>query len=101
MAIVEGISDLTLFVFLLVLLALGWMIKVASDLRLLISKRARAIDGKVSLLEGKAVLMRREVVDLHKAMHQKLDKSEFERRMDGLVELISGKKPAHKKKDVA
>ncbi len=101
MTIVEGISDLTLIVFILVLAALVWMIKIASDLRSLIVKRAKSIDSKVSLLEGKAVLMRREVVDLHKALHAKLDKTEFERRIDGLVELLSGKKGTHKKKDVA
>lgn len=97
MPLVEGISDVTLLVFVIVLAALVWMIKVASDLRLLIVKRGKLLDNKISLLEGKAVLMRREVVDLHKSMHQKLDKEEFERRIDGLIELLSGKKSAKKK----
>ncbi len=68
MALVEGVNDLTLALF---------------------------------VLEGKAVLMRREVVDLHKALHSKMDAGEFDKRMDGLIELVQGrKKETHKHKDV-
>ncbi|MBU1197921.1 hypothetical protein KJ765_05430 [Candidatus Micrarchaeota archaeon] len=99
MSIIAGLSDVSLLVFVVVIASLVWMIKVAYDLKKLIVKRGKLIDSKVSLLEGKAVLMRREVVDLHKNMHHKLDKEEFERRVDGLVELLGGKKSNKKHKD--
>lgn len=100
MAVVEGVNDLTLLLFIVVVVALLWMVKVAYDLKALVVKKGRHVEGKVALLEGKAVLLRREVVDLHKALHSKMDVGEFDRRMDGLIELVKGKKETHKHKDV-
>ncbi|MFH1106496.1 MAG: hypothetical protein V1787_01225 [Candidatus Micrarchaeota archaeon] len=100
MALVEGVSDLTVVLFIVVVSALLWMVKMSYDLRALIVRRGRAIESKVAFLEGKAVLMRREVVDLHKSLHSKMDAGEFEKRMDGLIELVKGrKKETHKHKD--
>ncbi len=101
MALVEGVNDLTLALFVLVVVALAWMMKLAYELKALVVKKGRHVEGKVALLEGKAVLMRREVVDLHKALHSKMDAGEFDKRMDGLIELVQGrKKETHKHKDV-
>ncbi|MFH1199589.1 MAG: hypothetical protein V1708_00820, partial [Candidatus Micrarchaeota archaeon] len=92
MAFIEGIGDITALLFVIVVAALAWMIKLAYDLKHLVVKRGRHVEGKVALLEGKAVLTRREVVDLHKSLHQKMDISEFDKRMDGLIELVGGRK---------
>jgi hypothetical protein len=100
MAFIAGISDLTLLLFVIVVGALLWMIKLAYDLKALVVKKGRHVEGKVALLEGKAVLMRREVVDLHKTLHSKMDVGEFDKRMDGLIELVGGRKKEHKHRDV-
>ncbi|MEK6953420.1 MAG: hypothetical protein AABX01_00305 [Candidatus Micrarchaeota archaeon] len=100
MAIIGGVNDFTLLLFVLVFAAFIWMLKLASDLKAAILQRSKSLDSKVTNLESKAVSIRREVVELHKAVSQKLDREEFEKRIDGLVALVGKKKEAERKKDV-
>ncbi|MFH1750290.1 MAG: hypothetical protein ABH863_01275 [Candidatus Micrarchaeota archaeon] len=100
MAIIEGLSDLTLLVFALVFLAFIWMLKLASELKQAILLRSKALDSKISTLETRAVSIRREVADLHKDISHKLDREEFEKRIDGLISLVGKKKEADRKKDI-
>ncbi|MFH1443341.1 MAG: hypothetical protein ABIG96_04880 [Candidatus Micrarchaeota archaeon] len=99
MAIVEGFSDSSVALLLVVLAALLWMVKLAYDLKHSIIQRSKMLDSKVSSLEGRAVSIRREMIDLHKAVGQKLDKEEFEKRIDGLIELVGKKEKAERKRD--
>ncbi|MFH0972086.1 MAG: hypothetical protein V1835_05990 [Candidatus Micrarchaeota archaeon] len=99
MAIIEGVGDSSVFLAIIVLAALLWMLKLAYDLKKAIIQKSKMLDTKVSSLESRAVSIRREVVDLHKVINQKLDKEEFEKRIDGLIALVGKKKEAERKKD--
>jgi hypothetical protein len=99
MAILEGVNDLTLLLFVAVFAAFIWMLKLASELKATIMHRSRTLDAKVVNLEARAVAIRREVADLHRAVGQKLDREEFEKRIDGLVALVGKKKAEERKKD--
>ncbi|HLC47466.1 MAG TPA: hypothetical protein VJI13_00170 [Candidatus Norongarragalinales archaeon] len=99
MAILEGVHDFTLLLFVLVFVAFIWMLKLASELKGAIMQKSKALDAKVTNLETKAVGIRREVLDLHRTIGQKLDREEFEKRIDGLVALVGKKKEAEKRKD--
>lgn len=99
MSMIEGVGDLALLLLVLVLALAIYFIKLAYDLKRAILMRSRSLDAKVGNLESRAVSIRREVVDLHKQIGQKLDKEEFEKRIDGLIELVGKRRETEKKKD--
>ncbi|MBI5225408.1 hypothetical protein HY989_06070 [Candidatus Micrarchaeota archaeon] len=100
MAILEGANDASVVLFIFVIGALFWMIKLAYDLKNAILAKSKTLDSKVANLEGKAISIRKEVQDLNKNIHQKLDKEEFEKRIDGLIDLVGKKKEPEKRKDM-
>lgn len=100
MAIIEGISDSSILLFVVVFGAFLWMLRLAYELKAAILQKSKALDSKIGNLEGKAVSIRREVADLHRTLSAKLDKEEFEKRMDGLGELVVKKKEGGSRKDV-
>lgn len=99
MAIIEGISDSSVLLSVIVLAAMLWMLKLAYELKTAIVQKGKALDTKISNLESRAVSIRREMADLHKSVSQKLDRDEFEKRLDGLIELVGKKKETKKEKD--
>jgi hypothetical protein len=99
MALIEGVSDFSVFLIVALFLIALYMLKLAQELKDAIIQKSKMLDSKISNLESKAVSVRREVLDLHKNVNQKLDREEFEKRLDGLIGLVGKKKETEKKKD--
>ena len=82
-------------VFVIVAIAVLWLIKIAHDLKTAIVKRSGELDARLMSAEQKAISSRKDVEDMHRIMNDKVDGEEMERRINGLVELVTKKEKKH------